>query len=104
MVHRQGADDHVERAVGEGQRGHVPDEKRGLAPVAIPQPVGVGAGAIDHSRVQIQTGHLQAVLASQPDRQVAWPAPDLEDPGAVGRARGDVGGDALDERAQQEPA
>jgi hypothetical protein len=35
---------------------------------------------------------------------VAGPAPDLEHPSAVGGDRGDVGGDALAKRAQQEPA
>jgi hypothetical protein len=43
-------------------------------------------------------------LASQPDRQVAGSAPDLEHPGVGGGDAGDVGGDALDERAEQEPA
>jgi hypothetical protein len=35
---------------------------------------------------------------------VAGPAPDLEHPGALGHDRGDVGGDAPVELAEQEPA
>jgi hypothetical protein len=37
-------------------------------------------------------------------RQVTGSAPDLEHPGALGRDRGDVGGDAREKRAEQEPA
>jgi hypothetical protein len=68
VVHRQGADDQVERAVGERQRGHVPDEKRGPALVAVPWPVGVGAGSSDHGWVQVEAGHLEPVLTAQPER------------------------------------
>ena len=35
---------------------------------------------------------------------MAGPATDLEHPGAVGRDRGDIGGDAREKRAEQEPA
>jgi hypothetical protein len=49
-------------------------------------------------------GHLEAVLAAQPERQETGPAADLEHLGGVGGSRGDVGGDTLDERAEQEPA
>jgi hypothetical protein len=44
------------------------------------------------------------VVAGEPDRQVAGPAPDLQHPGALGRDRGDIGGDAREKRAEQEPA
>jgi hypothetical protein len=45
VVHRQGADDQVERSVGERQRGHVADQERRAAPLSVPETVGVGAGA-----------------------------------------------------------
>jgi hypothetical protein len=69
-----------------------------------PRTVGVGSGALDHGPIEVETGHLQAVLASQPDRQAAGPAPHLEHPCAVGGDRRDVGGDAAEERAEQQPA
>ena len=49
-------------------------------------------------------GHLEAVLAAQPERQETGPAADLENLAAVGGDRSDVGRDVLDERAEQEPA
>jgi hypothetical protein len=61
-------------------------------------------GRGDHGRVQIQAGHLQPVLVGEPDRQVAGSAADLQDPCAVRGDRRDVGRDAIDERAEQEPA
>jgi hypothetical protein len=59
-------------------------------------------GASDHGRVQIDTGHLEPVVAGQPDRQVAGSAAGLQDPRPVGRDRRDVGRDALEQRAEQE--
>jgi hypothetical protein len=81
-----------------------PTRKRRPAPLAIRYTVGVGSGAGDHGRFQVEAGHLQVVVAGQPDRQVAGSAADLEHLGAGAGDRGDVGGDALDERAEQEPA
>jgi hypothetical protein len=104
VVHRQGADDQVERLAGEGQGGHVADQKRWPALVAVPRTVGVGSGTGDHGRVQVEAGHGEPVVAGQPERQVAGSAPDLEDLGAGGGDRRDVGRDAFDERAEQEPA
>jgi hypothetical protein len=100
---QQRPDDQVERSVGECQGGHVAHKERRPALVAVPRAVGVGLGAGDHGRVQVQAGHGEPV-AGQPDRQVAGSASDLEDLGAVGGDRRDVGGDALGERAEQEPA
>ncbi len=104
VVHRQRADDQVERTVGERQRGHVADKERWPALVAVPRTVGVGSGALDHGRIEVETGHVQAVLASQPDRQMAGPATHLEHPCAVRGDRRDVGSDAPEERAEHEPA
>jgi hypothetical protein len=70
----------------------------------FPRAVGVGAGAGDHGRVQVQAGHLEPVLAAQPERQVAGSAPDLQDLCAVEGDRRDVGRDAFDERGEQKPA
>jgi hypothetical protein len=81
----------------------VPRSER-MRPAAAAQSVEVGAGAGDHRRVQVEAGHLEPVVAGQPDRQVAGPTADLQDPGAVGGARRDIGGDALDQRPEQEPA
>ena len=92
VVHRQGTDDHVEGSVGASQRGHVADKKRWPAPVAVPWAVGVGSGASDHGRVQIQAGYGEPV-AGQPDRQVAGSAADLQNPCAGGGGRRHVGGD-----------
>jgi hypothetical protein len=103
VVHGQGADDQVERLVGEGQGGHVTDQERWSAPATISWSVGVGSGAGDHGRVQVEAGHLEPMMG-QPGRQVAGPAPDLQHPGAVGRDRGDIGRDACEKRAEQEPA
>jgi hypothetical protein len=64
VVHRQHADNQVERLVREGQRGHVTDKKRRPGLVAAPRTVGVSSGATDHGRIEVQTGHLQAVLAA----------------------------------------
>jgi hypothetical protein len=66
--------------------------------------VGGGLGAGDHGRVQVEAGHLQPVLADQPERQLAGSAPNLQHPSAGGGDRGDVAGDALEERAEQKPA
>jgi hypothetical protein len=63
--------------------------------------VGVGSGASDHGRVQVQAGHVEPVLAGQPHRQVAGSAADLEDLCAGGGDRRDVGRDAIDEWAEQ---
>ena len=68
--------------------------------VAGPRAVGVGSGAVDHGRVQVEAGHLERV-AGQPDRQVPGSAADLEDLCAGGGDRRDVGRDAIDERAEQ---
>jgi hypothetical protein len=103
VVHGQGADDQVERLVGEGQGSHITDQERSSAPATVPWPVGVGSGAGDHSRVQVEAGHLEPVVG-HPGRQVAGPAPDLQHPGAVGCDRGDIGGDAREKRAEQELA
>jgi hypothetical protein len=103
VVHRQGADHQVEGSVGECQGGHVAEDKRWPALVAVPRAVGVGSGASDHSRVQVQAGHVEPVLAGQPDRQVPGSAADLQDLCAVGGGRRDVGRDAPVERAEQEP-
>jgi hypothetical protein len=43
-------------------------------------------------------------VVGQPGRQAARSAPDLEHPGGVGRDRGDIGRDACEKRAEQEPA
>jgi hypothetical protein len=66
--------------------------------VAVPRAVGVGSGAVDHRRVQVEAGHLERVVAGQPDRQVAGSAADLQDLCAGGGDRRDVGRDAVDER------
>jgi hypothetical protein len=99
VVHRQSADDQVERSIGECQGGHVADDKRWPALVAVPRAVGVGSGASDHGRVQVEAGHLERV-AGQPDRQVAGSAADLQDLCAGGGGRRDVGCDAFDERTE----
>jgi len=104
VVHRQGADNQVEGSFGERQGGHVADDKRWPALVAGARAVGVGSGAGDHGRVQVEAGHLEPVVAGQPERQETGPAADLQDPGAVRGDRRDVGRDAIDERAEQEPA
>jgi arginase family enzyme len=90
-------------AVGERQRGHVANEQRRLALAAVLRPAGIGSGAGDHGRVQVEAGRLEPV-AGQPLRQVAGSAADLEDLCAGGGVRRDVGSDALDEPAEQEPA
>jgi hypothetical protein len=66
--------------------------------------VGVGLCAGDHGRVEVEAGDIEPVVVGQPGRQVAGPATNLEDPRAVGGNRCGVGGDAFDERAEQEPA
>jgi hypothetical protein len=63
----------------------------------------VGSGSLDHGRIEVDTCHVEAVLASQEDRQLAGPAPDLQHSGAVRGHRRDVGGDAPQEGAEQEP-
>lgn len=68
MVHRQSADDQVERSVGERQRSDIADQKRRPALVAVLRMVGVGSGALDHGWIEVDTGHIEAVLVSQPDR------------------------------------
>jgi len=47
-------------------------------PVAILGTVGVGSGALDHGRIQVETGHVEPVLASQQDRQAAGSATHLD--------------------------
>ena len=83
VVHRQGADHQVEGSVGECQGGHVAEDKRWPALVAVPRAVGVGSGASDHGWVQVQAGHVEPVLAGQPDRQV--PGVRSRPPGPVRR-------------------
>lgn len=62
------------------------------------------SGALDHHRIEVETGHVEPVLVSQPDRQVARPAADFEHPSASGDHRRDIGGDGAVERTEQEPA
>src|ERR671919_1522386 len=102
VVHRQRAEDHVERSVWESHRCNAADEESGAALVPVPRTVCVGSGALGHGLVDVQTGHVEAVPASQQDRQVAGPATHLEHPGALNGDGRDVLGDALEERAQQE--
>jgi hypothetical protein len=71
---------------GERQRGHVADQKRRPARLAVAPTVAVGAGALDHGGIQVEPGQVQAVLAGQPDRQTAGPAPYLQHLRAVGAA------------------
>jgi hypothetical protein len=104
VVHREGADDQVERSVGEGQRGRVTHQKRRPALVPVPKPVGIGPGTLHHGRIEVQAGHVQAALASQTDRQAARPATHFKHPCAVGGNRRDIGGNAIEKRAEQEPA
>src|SRR5215207_2355529 len=103
VVHRQRTDDQVERSVGERHRGHVADEERWTALVAVPRTVGVGSGALDHGWIQVETGHVEAVLASQPDRKVARPAAHLEYPCAVRGGCRDIVSDGPEEGAEKEP-
>jgi hypothetical protein len=70
---------------------------------ALPHTVGVGSGPLDHGWIEVETRHVEAVLASKPDRQAARPATNLEHPCAVRGDRRDVGSDAPEERAEQEP-
>ena len=58
VVHRQRADDQVERSVGELERRHVADEERRPVPPAIPRTVGVRSSALDHGRIEVETGHV----------------------------------------------
>ena len=51
--------------------------------VAVPRPDGVGPSALDHGRIEVETDHIEAVLASQPDRQVTRFAAHLKNPCAV---------------------
>jgi hypothetical protein len=44
--------------------------------VAIPRPDGFGPSALDHGRIEVETGHIEAVLASQLDRQMTDVGPD----------------------------
>jgi hypothetical protein len=61
-------------------------------------------GALDHGRIEVDTGHIQAVPSSESDRQMSGPASDLKDATSIGDAGGDVSGDAPEEGAEQEPA
>ena len=104
VVHRQGADDQVERSVGERHRGHVTYHERRPGLVSIGWAGGVGSCPLDLAGSRVETGHLEAVLASQPDRQTAGSATHLEHPGPVRGNRRYVRGDAADQRAQHDPA
>ena len=87
VMHLQRTDDQVERSFRERHRGHVAEEERRPVLVAVPRPDGVGPSARDHGRIKDETDHIEAVLASQPDRQVTRSAAHLKNLCAV---RGDV--------------
>jgi hypothetical protein len=102
VVHRQRADDQVERSVREPQGSYIADEEEGRRSSPDPGTLRVGSGALDHCRIEVDSGHVQAVPARQQDRQVARSASHFEDPCA---ARGDgrnVLGDLPEERAEQD--
>src|SRR6266508_2827066 len=69
VVHRQRADDDVERPIGERQRGRVADLERRTALVAVPPTVRICSGALDHRRIEVDTGHVETVPAREPDRE-----------------------------------
>jgi hypothetical protein len=75
VVHRQCAHHQIERSIGERHRGHVADDERGSALVVVLRTVGVGSGSRDHGRIEVESGHVESVPASQPDRQAAGPRP-----------------------------
>jgi hypothetical protein len=53
VVHRHRAHDQVEGSVGERQGGHVADEERRPALIAVSWAVGVGSGALDQVKALV---------------------------------------------------
>jgi hypothetical protein len=80
----EGADNDVERSIGEWQRGDgATDEGRNPG---IAGPDRVGLGAHNHRRVQVEAGDLETLLG-QPDRQVTWSGADSSTRAPVGLER-----------------
>jgi hypothetical protein len=63
---------------------------------------GVRARQLDHFRIEVETGHTETVSAREEDRQPARTASDFEDARPFGRHSGDICGDPLEQRSEQE--
>ena len=101
-MHREGADDEVERGVGERQLGNAADHEDRAA-LGGDRPLCVGASPLDHRRVEVEPGHLEAVIAGQPVRELSGATAHVEDPTTGRRGGGDIGRDRVVERAEQDP-
>jgi hypothetical protein len=104
VVHRERAHDQIERAVGERQGRCVADREGRLVRVGYCHPAGIGSGAFDHRRIEVEPRHVQSMPTREGDRQVAGPTADFEDAGSFGDDGRNVGGDAPKEWAQQQSA
>lgn len=103
VMHRQRAHDKVERSIGKRQRGHVADEEPRTVAVIRPYPLGIGASALDHRLIDVQTSDLEAALAGEPDGQVTGSATHVEHTATDGGDGRHVGSDRPEQRAEQEP-
>ncbi len=57
--------------------------------------------ALDHRRVEVDTGHIELVPIRERDRQVTRAAAHLQDPRSGGNVSRDVGSDPLEERPKE---
>ena len=101
-MHREGADDEVERGVGERQLGNAADHEDRAA-LGGDRPLCVGASPLDHRRVEVEPSEFEAVLASQPVREVTGAAAHIKDLTSSGCDGGDIGRNRVVERAEEDP-
>ena len=62
VVHGQGADDDIECPIGEWQPCYIGDLERRRIRLVVTEEGGVGAGLLDHGRVEVDTGHIKPAL------------------------------------------
>ena len=101
-MHREGADDEVDRAVGERQRGDAANHEGG-AVLRGDRPLRVGVSPLDHRRVEVEPSDHEAVIAGQPVRELTGATAHVEDPTTRDCGGRDIGGDRVVERAEQDP-
>ena len=96
-MHREGADDEVERRVLEWQRGHVRHEELGHRSGGARGTGGLLARAPDFVRIHVDGSDGQPVVGRQADGKRARTAADLEDRSSGRSNPGDVVGDRAEE-------
>lgn len=100
MVHRESADHHIERPIGEGEVTNITDLERQSAFVDGIRASDVGLRLGNHRWVEVDRCYVEFMPVGKSNRQVTGSAPHLEDPRLSTDGLGDIIGDPIVERGE----